>query len=327
MRSRSAIPRSTRRTFLKIWARARDPRYAVPASAGWLQLGVAALLSGATWLIRNLEPVVISLHSIFSADGQRASIRPRSAKRTTAPRTPATPSPQPCEPSQTPLRDERLLITAGVTHELRTPLTILKGRLHGIEDGVISPDEDETARLLRQVEHVLAIVNDLDTLAQADLGRLSLQRCEIDLAQIVGAVASDLRPLLARHEMEIVERYEDVRLFADPTRITQIVTNLLTNASKHSSTGGNILVDVALHEGKARLRVVDEGPGFSPADQDRLFTPFWRSDATIKRAGCPGTGMGLALTAKLVAAHGGEIMAENRQDRSGACFSVTLPIV
>ncbi|MBT2246753.1 HAMP domain-containing histidine kinase [Sphingobium sp. BHU LFT2] len=225
-----------------------------------------------------------------------------------------------------PSSDQRLLITAGVTHELRTPLTILKGRLHGIEDGVIRPDEDETARLLRQVEHVLAIVNDLDTLAQADMGRLALQRREIDLAEVVGAVVADLRPLLARHEMTIVESYEKVRIFADPTRITQIVTNLLTNASKHSSVGGHILVDVTWGAGDVQLSVMDEGPGFSAEDQDRLFTPFWRSDATIKRAGCPGTGMGLALTAKLVAAHGGKIIAENRRDRSGACFRVLLPM-
>ncbi|MGC4252364.1 MAG: HAMP domain-containing sensor histidine kinase [Sphingobium sp.] len=278
--------------------------------------------------MRAMDAMGISLHSISNRRGLRsgAGVRMRSARRVN-PRIPALPDPQPRGSSETLLRDERLLITAGVTHELRTPLTILKGRLHGIEDGVISPDEDETARLLRQVEHVLAIVNDLDTLAQADLGRLSLQRREIDLAQIVGAVVSDLRPLLARHEMRIVEHYERARLFADPTRITQIVTNLLTNASKHSAPGGEILVDVALHEGEARLSVVDEGPGFSPADRDRLFTPCWRSDATVKRAGCPGTGMGLALTAKLVAAHGGHIIAENRQDRSGACFSVTLPIV
>jgi len=327
LQTRFAIPRAARRAFLKISARARDPRYAMAASAGWLQLTVAALLSGGTWLWRVLEPVGTSLHAISKPKGQHTSIRRRSARRKNAPRVPTTPNPQTGGSAETPPRDERLLITAGVTHELRTPLTILKGRLHGIADGVICPDENETARLLRQVEHVLAIVNDLDTLAKADLGHLSLQRCEIDLAQIVGAVVSDLHPLLARHGMEIVERYEKVRLLADPTRVTQIVTNLLTNASKHSAVGGKILVDVDLHQGEARLSVLDEGPGFLPADKDRLFTPFWRSDATIRRVGCTGTGMGLALTAKLVAAHGGQIFAENRQDRSGACFSVTLPIV
>ncbi|MFT3967548.1 MAG: HAMP domain-containing sensor histidine kinase [Sphingobium sp.] len=222
--------------------------------------------------------------------------------------------------------DERLMVTAGVTHELRTPLTILKGRLHGIEDGVIKPDPDETARLLRQVEHVLAIVNDLDTLTQADLGRLSLQRREVNLVEIAAAVVSDLRPLLARHGMEIVEAYENVHLLADPIRITQIVTNLLTNASKHSPAGGRITMQVEASGKTAWLSVMDEGPGFAPSDSERLFTPFWRSAATIKRPGCPGTGIGLALTARLVAAHGGNITAENRQDRSGACFRVVLPI-
>ncbi|MFT3966724.1 MAG: HAMP domain-containing sensor histidine kinase [Sphingobium sp.] len=239
---------------------------------------------------------------------------------------PATSEREPALVASGPSTDECLLMTAGVTHELRTPLTILKGRLHGIEDGVIEPDIDETARLLRQVEHLLEIVNDLDALAQADLGRLSLHRRQVNLAEIVAAVVSDLRPLLARHDMEILETYEDVYLQADPVRVTQIVTNLLTNASKHSPAGGRISVQVGASDKTAWFSVTDEGPGFAPEDQERLFTPFWRSSATIKRAGCPGTGMGLALTARLVAAHGGNISAQNREDRSGASFHVALPI-
>ena len=219
------------------------------------------------------------------------------------------------------------MMTAGVTHELRTPLTILKGRLHGIEDGVITPDENETARLLRQVEHLLEIVNDLDMLAQADMGRLLLAPRNVDLVQLASAVISDLRPLLARHSMTIVETgAQNVLMNADPVRITQIVTNLVSNASKHSSPGGRIFVDVGMREGSACLTVTDEGPGFAAGDSERLFTPFWRSAETIRRPGCPGTGMGLALTARLVAAHGGTIHAENRQDRSGASFRVTLPL-
>ncbi|WP_278392983.1 sensor histidine kinase [Sphingobium yanoikuyae] len=222
--------------------------------------------------------------------------------------------------------DEKQLLTAGISHELRTPLTILKGRLHGIEDGVIDPDSEETARLLRQIDHVLEIVNDLDMLAQADLGRLAIARRAIDLGDVTRKVVSDLRPLFARHDIAIIENIEPVEMLGDPVRLTQVVTNLITNAAKHSQVGGRILVDVVKAEGDARLTVRDEGPGIEQGDEERIFKPFWRSASTIKRAGCPGTGLGLALTARLVDAHEGTIAAQNRRDRSGACFEMVLPL-
>ncbi len=223
-------------------------------------------------------------------------------------------------------RDRRMMMTAGVTHELRTPLTILKGRLHGIEDGVINPDVGETSRLLRQVEHVLAIVNDLDTLAQYELGRITMNRRSVDLCEIVAGVVADLKPLLARHDVTIFEDYAPVVLYADPVRLTQIMTNLVTNAAKHSVAGGQILVRINVQRGDVVISVLDEGPGFAPEDKESLFAPFWQSEATIRRPGCTGTGMGLALSARLVEAHGGRITAENRSDGPGARFDVMIPI-
>jgi signal transduction histidine kinase len=229
--------------------------------------------------------------------------------------------------SESRKRHQRRMLTAGVTHELRTPLTILKGRLHAIEDGVILPDDGETARLLRQVEHVLRIVEDFDLLSQNESGAPTLHRRSIGLSEVVGAVVSDLRPLFERHEIVIAESYDgEAVIHADPVRLTQIATNLITNAAKHSAVGGRILIDVERRGGQAWLSVRDEGPGFAPADREHMFAPFWRSKASVARPGCFGTGMGLALTAGLVEAHGGRIVAENRTDTSGACFKVAFPI-
>lgn len=296
-------------------------------------LAAALIVPAATLLITSAQPVLTAAGCtalsaavmVYRRMTQRAS-QPISDPQPLPPAANSRPAVDAARPVDRAAQD-RLMMTAGVTHELRTPLTILKGRLHGIEDGVITPDENETTRLLRQVEHLLEIVNDLDMLAQADMGRLSLTPRKVDLVQLASAVISDLRPLLARHSMTIVETgAQDLLMDADPVRITQIVTNLVSNASKHSSPGGRIFVDVDLCDGSACLTVTDEGPGFAPGDSERLFTPFWRSADTIRRPGCPGTGMGLALTARLVAAHGGTIHAENRKDRSGASFRVTLPL-
>lgn len=220
---------------------------------------------------------------------------------------------------------ERLLLIAGITHELRTPLTILQGRLHGIEDGVIEPEAGETERLLRQVRHILHIVDDLDTLVNADAGRLCLTRKRLDLNAICRPAVDDVQALTERHGVRFVQDYQPVTLVGDPVRITQILTNLLTNAAKHSPSDGEIMVRVRAVGGRAVIDVMDQGPGLAAADRDHLFTPYWRSSAS-RRSGCPGSGMGLALTARLVHAHGGHIVGENRRDRSGARFSVSLPL-
>jgi signal transduction histidine kinase len=225
-----------------------------------------------------------------------------------------------------PVERERSHLTAGVSHELRTPLTILKGRLHGIRDGVIDGTPDETERLLRQVDHILHIVDDLDALAHADTGRLVLECEGIELGDVIRPVVADLQPLLARHGLRLEGAYRRARVYGDPHRLQQVFTNLLTNAAKHSLRGGKISVMIEVKDRQAVASVTDEGPGIAPGDEEHLFKPFWRSAATRNRPGCTGTGLGLTLTARLVLAHGGRIEVANRADRSGATFRVVLPL-
>jgi signal transduction histidine kinase len=221
---------------------------------------------------------------------------------------------------------ERSVLTAGVAHELRTPLTILKGRLHGLKDGVIDPASDEADRLLRQVDHLLRIVGDMGTLALADAGRLTLDMQQVDLAGVIGAAVSDMRPLITSLGIGLEENYQVAVVRGDPVRLTQIITNLLTNAIKHSHAGSTIGIGVAVRDGMAVASVTDEGPGFTPMEGRRLFIPFWRSGSNAAE-GRPGSGLGLALCAMMTEAHRGHISAENRADRSGARFSVAVPLL
>jgi signal transduction histidine kinase len=219
---------------------------------------------------------------------------------------------------------ERTVLTAGIAHELRTPLTILKGRLHGLTDGVIDPATGEADRLLRQVEHLSHIVEDLRTLAHADAGELALDRRQIGLEAVLHAAVADLRPSAAERGVSLVESYEAVRIWGDPVRLTQVFTNILTNAIKHAPDRSRVDVRLTMSGGLAVASVIDEGRGFQPEDGPLLFTPFWRAGAD-RRAGRPGSGIGLTLAAKLAEAHGGWIVPDNRADRPGACFSVWLP--
>jgi two-component system sensor histidine kinase AdeS len=220
---------------------------------------------------------------------------------------------------------ERTVLTAGIAHELRTPLTILKGRLRGLTDGIIDPAVGEADRLLRQVDHLLRLVEDLRTLAHADAGELQLDLRQVDLAQICDTVVADLRSQAAAAGADIKSNLERAFVCADPLRVAQIVMNLVTNAIKHAPPFSTVSIRTRTEKQTAIVEVIDEGEGFLESDRERMFVPFWRARADTMRTR-PGSSMGLALALKLAEAQGGTIGAENRNDRSGARFWLSLPL-
>jgi two-component system sensor histidine kinase AdeS len=220
---------------------------------------------------------------------------------------------------------ERTVLTAGIAHELRTPLTILGGRLHGLADGVIDPVTGEADRLLRQVGQLSRLVEDLRTLAHAEAGQLSLDLRRVKVDEILRAAVADLQSAASNDMVAICENYVSAEVLADPVRLTQIFNNLLTNAIKHAPGGSRVTISMAIHEGFVAISVLDEGDGIQIEDMQRLFIPFWRGGAD-QLLGRPGSGLGLALAAKLAQAHGGTIVAENSAGQSGARFCVSLPL-
>ena len=220
---------------------------------------------------------------------------------------------------------ERTVLTAGIAHELRTPLTILRGRLHGLKDGVIDPAAGEADRLLRQVDALGRLVEDLRTLAHADAGELELDVRTVDLAHVAGTVVADLRQQATAAGVALVPDLSPASVRGDPLRLAQILTNLVTNAIKHAPEGTAVEVVTQVASGEAAASVSDAGPGFREEDRARLFMPFWRAGVN-RDTGRPSSGMGLALAAKLAEAQGGRIAAENRPGRAGARFSLHLPL-
>jgi len=218
---------------------------------------------------------------------------------------------------------ERTVLTVGIAHELRTPLTILRGRLHALSDGVIDPATGEADRLLRQVDALARVVEDLRTLAHADAGELRLDLRPTDLAEVASGVAADLRAPAEAAGVTLAPDLAQAPVHGDSLRLAQILTNLLTNAIKHAPSGSSVQVETRIEGGEAIARILDSGPGFREEDRARLFMPFWRS----RQAERPGSGMGLTLAAKLAEAQGGRIVARNREDGPGACFALVLPVL
>ena len=214
-----------------------------------------------------------------------------------------------------------------VSHELRTPLTSIQGYAELLlEDNKIGEEHRETLAIVKKnADRLLGLVNDLLDVSRMEAGKLDLHRASLDLARLIPQVAGSLRPLIEakrqRLDLDLDEALPAV--WADQDRVTQILTNLISNAHKYTLVEGNITVAARQDDGFVRVDVSDTGIGLSPDDQARLFTKFFRAHERSPQAG-GGTGLGLVICRLLVELHGGRITVSSAPGQ-GSTFSFSLP--
>ena len=216
----------------------------------------------------------------------------------------------------------RRQLLADVAHELRTPITIVQVTLEQMVDGAVPVTSDRIASLGDDVLRLGRLVQDLETLAAAEAAGLSMVKEPVNVASVAAGVAEVLRPAFQAAEVALVVQLHDAMVDGDAARIGQIVTNLLTNALKFSPEHASVVLSVTATDGLARLEVVDHGPGIEAAEIPHLFDRFWRGSAGRRTS---GSGIGLAVVAGLVAAHGGRIEVSS-QPGQGARFTALLPL-
>jgi signal transduction histidine kinase/ActR/RegA family two-component response regulator len=209
-------------------------------------------------------------------------------------------------------------------HELRNPLAPIQTavELLKLRGGVPAR---ELAVIERQTKHLTRLVDDLLDVARISRGGVQLAREPVDVAEIVRNALEMVETLLVqgRHELVIdVERGLVVN--ADPTRLAQIVSNLVTNAARHSPAGGKIEVHGTRNDDRIVLRVCDSGEGIAPELLPRVFDAFVQQRQTLDRAR-GGLGLGLAIVKTLVEAHGGTVRAHSEGVGCGAELVVELP--
>ncbi|WP_322966221.1 ATP-binding protein [Sphingomonas fuzhouensis] len=215
------------------------------------------------------------------------------------------------------MSDDVKLWNAQIAHELRTPLTILRGRLQGAKDGVFTLDAQLVDGLMKQVEGLTRLVEDLRSVSLADSGRLELMLGDVDLAaelrELEPALALMLKP--AGFGLELVLTAGVVR--ADPTRIRQAVIALVDNARRHADPC-ILRISVAFTDRTAEITVSDDGPGLPTGFEEDAFRQFARG---ASRSG--GSGLGLAVVRGIARAHGGEARYRRTAERSE--FRILLP--
>jgi len=219
---------------------------------------------------------------------------------------------------------------ATMTHELRTPLTSIIGFSEMLEDGLPGPLNEKQARfvvnILTSARHLLHLVGEVLDLAKLSAGRLELHKTEADLGGAVRRVCAAIQPLGDKKRIVIHADTGDEGLeaFVDEQRVDQILHNLLSNAVKFTPDGGRVDAIARRKDGCIEVVVRDNGVGIDADDCDRIFLDFVQGDSSYTRA-AQGTGLGLALTRRLVELHGGRIRVDSAVG-SGSAFTVSLPI-
>jgi PAS domain S-box-containing protein len=220
---------------------------------------------------------------------------------------------------------------AKMSHELRTPLNSIIGFSEMLEDETFGSLNDKQRRSVDNVltsgRQLLQVINDILDLSKVEAGRMQLAPTELDAGFALGEVRGVIESLARTkgHTLEIEVEPGLPPLLADPGRFRQIMYNLLSNAIKFTPDGGRIRMTArrAAGEGAVEIAVADTGIGIAPIDQERIFREFEQLDSAYVRQQ-QGTGLGLALTRKLIDLHGGRIWVESEVGR-GSTFRFVLP--
>jgi CheY-like chemotaxis protein/two-component sensor histidine kinase len=215
-----------------------------------------------------------------------------------------------------------------LAHELRNPLSPVLTSLQILR--LKAPDDPALKRSMdiidRQVRHMTRMVDDLLEVTRLTRGKITLQKVTLDLREAVEHVVQGLRPRIEERDLELLARVdmEPVLLEADPTRLDQILANLLNNAAKFTEAGGKISLEAGREGDEAVIRVRDTGIGMEADLLPRIFDLFTQADRSLDRSQ-GGLGIGLTMVNSLVRMHGGTVTAYSGGLGQGSEFTVRLP--
>ncbi len=219
---------------------------------------------------------------------------------------------------------------SSVSHELRTPLTSIMGYVEMLTDGEAGALTAEQLKMVGIVERnggrLLSLVEDLLTLSRVEAGSFRLLIGDVGVGRMLQAVIDAMAPMAAENKVTLsLDVPPDIgTIAADPDQLERAMLNLVSNAVKFTRAGGWVTVSVGRRDDLVRLRVRDTGIGIPYAEQDKLFTRFFRSSISQQQA-VQGTGLGLSIVKSVIEQHGGSIEIESVPGE-GTTVTVLLPV-
>jgi signal transduction histidine kinase len=225
--------------------------------------------------------------------------------------------------------DDQNLRIAIIAHELRDPLVPLKNLAHVLRGQKLDVEWSVTASGIidRQVLAMARLIDDLLDSSHLASGNLHLKREQATASEIVARAVDTVRPLVqARaHKLTVSVPPESIVLYADVSRMCQVLHNLIGNAAKYTQCGGQIRVDVRRESDEVVVTVSDNGTGIAPVNLQAIFEPFEQGGLAATPRSTGGVGIGLYLARNLVEAHGGTLLAMSAGAEGGSKFVIRLP--
>ncbi len=218
-------------------------------------------------------------------------------------------------------------LTSDVAHELRTPLMAMLVTVEAMQDGVLPADFDHLETVASETRRLSRLVDAMLHLSRIENGKGSLKVERTDMVYLVRSLVSAQHQLF--HEKGLHLRFanetgrDELYADVDPDLIREALINLMSNAMRYTSSDGWVLVTVAYDRPEVIISVQDTGIGIAKEDVSRIFTRFWRSDASRERVS-GGLGVGLAITKEIIDQHNGTILVESEQGK-GTTFSIRIP--
>ena len=219
---------------------------------------------------------------------------------------------------------------ATLAHELRNPLAPIRNGLQLMKLAKNNGEAVERARAMmdRQLSQMVRLVDDLLDVSRISQGKVELRKERLDLKAVIDAALETSRPAIEQsgHELAVVVPDEPIFVDGDPTRLAQVVSNLLNNSAKYTHRGGHVRLSVGREGGTAVVSIKDNGIGIPPTMLDKVFVMFTQVDRTLEKT-TGGLGVGLSLVKGLLEMHGGTIEARSDGEGMGSEFVVRLPVV
>jgi signal transduction histidine kinase len=219
----------------------------------------------------------------------------------------------------------RKQMTADIAHELRTPLSLIIGHAEGVHDGVLQPSRENFEIIREEAERLEKMVNDLRTLSLADAGELSLELQSVDLNKLLSDIKTHYMIQLNQKRLTLDLESDPgmLQVDLDPTRFSQVVTNILDNAIRYTAEDGRIVMITKQLKNEVQITIQDSGEGVTTQEASHLFDRFYRADESRTRDD-GGSGLGLAIAKSIVEMHHGRIWAESEKGK-GLRTMIQLP--
>lgn len=222
--------------------------------------------------------------------------------------------------SQETLRKQ---MTQDVAHELRTPMTILQSHIEAMMDGIWEPTVERLKSCHEEIIRINSMIGDLNKVAKYESEHLVLSKAEFDILELISNVVTNFESQFKNKNISLKYAGDSVTINADKDTIMQVLINLVSNALKHTVSGGTVEISSKRLEDSVQIVVEDNGEGIPEEELPHIFERFYRVDKSRNKA-TGGVGIGLTISKSIVNAHGGTIEVESKVNK-GTRFIVRLP--